>query len=249
MTLAGLLLAAALGLVGHGWWSGRSLAARIAAAVRGAAASRPRGALGWAAGIAVMYGLTSLGGLALLGRSPAVVAMPSEFAAAAAELGVAPLGPSAIRDILIAIGGGFALGAAAVALMAWCGWRVIGPRYRSPAIAATGGEAGAALLLAAAAGVGEELFFRLLVPLLTALTVGSGVAGCVLGWALFTLAHRYQGRGGMAAVALVGAVLGWLYLATGQLWLVILLHTLVDANALVLRPWLERRFSSSSPRT
>ena len=64
----------------------------------------------------------------------------------------------------------------------------------------------------------------------------------MIGWALFTLAHRYQGRGGMAAVALVGAVLAYLYLATGLLWLVALLHAVVDANSLVLRPWLERRF-------
>jgi membrane protease YdiL (CAAX protease family) len=47
----------------------------------------------------------------------------------------------------------------------------------------------------------------------------------------------------MAAVALVGAALAWIYLATGLLWLVIALHALVDANALVVRPWLERRCS------
>ena len=104
-----------------------------------------------------------------------------------------------------------------------------------------GDEVGAALALSAAAGIGEELFFRLTVPLLAASVFGSAVLGCALGWALFTLAHRYQGRGGMLAVSVVGAVLGWLYLATGQLWVVIVLHALVDANALVVRPWLERR--------
>jgi len=185
-----------------------------------------------------MYGATSLVALALLGRLEAVSVLPAELRG---TFGIAPLGGQAMCDAALAIGGGSVLGGAAVAIMARRGWRV-GPRYRSPAVAATPREAGASVMLAVAAGVGEELFFRLLVPLLGALVFGSGMLGCVLGWALFALAHRYQGRGGMAAVALVGAVLAWLYLATGMLWVVMALHALVDVNSLVVRPWVERRF-------
>jgi membrane protease YdiL (CAAX protease family) len=241
MMLAAALLLATVALIAHGWWRGRSLAAWVAIRVRGRSPSRPRATLGWAAGIVVMYGATSVVALAVVGRLDALIILPRELREAAGGLGIAPIALEALWEIGAAIGGGFVLGALVVVLAARRGWRMIGPSYRSPAMAASGREAGAALVLAAAAGIGEELFFRLVVPLLAAIVSDSGVAGCVLGWALFTLAHRYQGRGGMAAVALVGAVLGWLYLATGALWLVVLLHALVDANALVLRPWLERR--------
>ncbi|WP_066780820.1 CPBP family intramembrane glutamic endopeptidase [Sphingomonas sp. CCH5-D11] len=246
--LAAALLLAALGLLAHGWRTKRSLAARIAWAVRGDAASRPRATLGWALGIAIMYGATALVALALLGRLDALIMLPGEFRIAAMQLRVSPLGMAAVAEIAWSIAGGFVLGAIAVIVMARRGWLRLGWMYRSPAIAMNRREAGAALLLAAAAGVGEEMFFRLLIPLLAALVTGSGVAGCLTGWAAFTLAHRYQGALGMGAVALVGAVLVWLYLATGLLWLVALLHTLVDANALVLRPWLEK-MARSRPET
>lgn len=237
--LAAALLVAALGLLAHGWYTKRSFAARIAWAVRAGSMSRPRATLGWALAIAVTYGATALIGLALLGRLPALAVLPSELRAAASALGIAPIALEAIAEIAWPLAGGFLLGALAVIVMTRRGWRVV-RMYRSPSAAMNAAEAGAALVLSAAAGMGEELFFRLIIPLLGGIVFGSGVAGCVLGWAAFTLAHRYQGALGMAAVGLVGAVLAWLYLATGLLWLVMLLHTLVDASALVLRPWLER---------
>ncbi|OWK30586.1 CPBP family intramembrane glutamic endopeptidase [Sphingomonas mucosissima] len=238
--LAAALLFAALGLLAHGWWTKRSLAARIARAARGRSASRPRSTLGWALGIFVTYGATALVALALLGRPEALTDLPVELGEAARLVGIAPLPVDALVSVGWSLGAGFVLGALAVIVMARRGWLRFATMYRSPAVATTRAEAGPALLLAAAAGIGEELFFRLLIPLLTAMITGSGVAGCLLGWAAFTLAHRYQGALSMGAVAIVGAVLGWLYLATGLLWLAMLLHTVVDANALVLRPWLEK---------
>lgn len=241
------LLLGAIAMIAHGWWRGRSMAAWIAGAVRGQSASRPRSTLGWALGIGVMYGATAIIALALIGRLDTLFALPRELRAAATALSITPIGVDELRDMGVAIVAGFALGGLLVAVSARRGWRTFGPAYRSPAIARTRGETGAALILSAAAGIGEELFFRLLVPLLGALVFGNGIAGCVLGWALFTLAHRYQGRGGMAAVGLVGAVLGWLYLATGQLWLVMALHMIVDANSLIVRPWLERAIPRNRP--
>ena len=233
------LLIGAIALIAHALRSRRSIAARIADAVRGASSSRPRASLGWAAGIVGMYGATSLVALALIGRVEAVAVLPPELHGA---FGILPLDGVALRETALSIGGGFLLGAGLVAVSLWRRWRVIGPTYRSPAIARSRRETGAALLLAASAGVAEELFFRLTVPLLAAIVTGSAAIGCVLGWALFTLAHRYQGRGGMIAVSLVGAGLGWLYLSTGLLWAAMLLHAVVDVNALIVRPWLERRF-------
>ncbi len=239
--LPALLLALAIAMIVGGWWRRKSLASIIADRLRGPLPSRPRSSLAWSAGIIIMYGATSLVALSLLGRLDGLWVLPPELGAARAALGIAPIEMAELGRLAGAIGGGFVLGAAFVVLALKRGWRWLDPPYRSSAVAMRGDEVGAALALSAAAGIAEELFFRLTVPLLAAGVFGSGVAGCALGWALFTLAHRYQGRGGMIAVGVVGAVLGWLYLATGQLWLVIVLHTLVDANALVVRPWLERR--------
>lgn len=237
--IASLLLPLAIAAIALRW-HGRSLAALVADRLRRPGTSRPGATLAWAAGILVMYGATSLVALTLVGRFDAIVTLPAELRDAAAW--VPPIGADDLWLFAAAIGGGAIVGALLVALAAWRGWRSFGPAYRSPAMARGPGEIGAALALSAAAGIAEELFFRLMLPLLVAIVSGSGIAGCVVGWALFALAHRYQGRGGMAAVALVGAVLGWMYLATGMLWVVVLLHALVDANALVVRPWVERRF-------
>lgn len=237
-----ILLVIAVAIVLAGLRRGAGPTVWITQAVNGERPTRPHVAIGWAIGIAVAYGASTLIALALIGRIEALTVLPRELVPAALSLG---LTGAMTRDGLIetvaAIGGGMAIGALFVAVAARRGWRAIGPRYRSPAMVQRPEEIAAAMLLAAAAGIAEEAFYRLLVPLLGTLVFGSGTVGCVLGWALFTLAHRYQGRGGMIAVALVGAVLTWLYLATGQLWLVMAVHCLVDANALVLRPWLERR--------
>ena len=73
--------------------------------------------------------------------------------------------------------------------------------------------------------------------------------GMALATALFAYAHRYQGWAGMAASALVGVTVAILYLATGQLWFAMLVHTLLNLNALVLRPLLVPVSSSAASRT
>ena len=226
-------------------WRGRSLAALVAAWLRGPGASRSRGTAASAAAIIMIYGMTSLVALAAAGRLDAIVTFPAELHDATAW--VAPIGAGDLWVFAAGIGGGAVLGALLVALTAWRGWRQFGPAYRSPAIARGAHEIGAALVLSAAAGLAEELCFRLAIPLLVAIVSGSGVVGCGVGWALFALAHRYQGRGAMAAVALVGTALAWAYLATGLLLVVVVLHALVDVNALVVRPWMERRFALRVP--
>lgn len=50
---------------------------------------------------------------------------------------------------------------------------------------------------------------------------------------LFGLAHLYQGKWGVPTTALLGALLGWLYIETGSLLLPILLHIAVDVSAMV----------------
>nr|WP_246347068.1 CPBP family intramembrane glutamic endopeptidase [Sphingomonas jinjuensis] len=93
------------------------------------------------------------------------------------------------------------------------------------------------MLLAATAGVAEELFFRWLVPLLL-VRVGLDVAVAFAASALmFGWLHRYQGTAGVVATTLGGAMFGWLYLVSGSLPLAMLVHVLVDVSALVVRPW------------
>ncbi|MGN2247209.1 type II CAAX prenyl endopeptidase Rce1 family protein [Frateuria sp. GZRR35] len=55
------------------------------------------------------------------------------------------------------------------------------------------------------------------------------VLALAFGWA-----HFYQGLGGMLATALLGGLLGWLYLSSGSLLLPMLLHVLIDLRALLV---------------
>lgn len=232
-----LLLAAALLIVASGLTGGRSVAARIAAL--GTPTSRPRVILGWAAGTFVSYGATALLALGLLGRMGQVVRMPAELRVSARALGLPAEADGATLLWLVAtLLGGMALGL----LLLW--WRVrrgkppIGLPYRSPATAQVRGERLPAAVLAVSAGVGEELFFRLVLPLLVALVSGSALLGLTVSLVAFAALHRHQGVVGTVAVAFVGGWLTYLYLLTGALWVVMVLHTLIDLHALVLRPWI-----------
>lgn len=84
----------------------------------------------------------------------------------------------------------------------------------------------------------EELAFRLAIPLLVARLTGSALAGFALGTALFVALHRYQSWPGLIGVTITAAVFTVGYLATGALWLVMLVHAAIDVIALAVRPWL-----------
>lgn len=91
-------------------------------------------------------------------------------------------------------------------------------------------------LLALSAGVCEEIVYRgFLLAALVALFPGQGAWVYVLAIALvFGCGHLYQGAGGMLASGFIGAIFAALYLLTGSLWLVMLLHTLIDLHPLLL---------------
>ena len=67
-----------------------------------------------------------------------------------------------------------------------------------------------------------------------------------VGIVLFGAAHRYQGWTGIGASAAVGVLMTVVLLATGGLVAAMLLHALIDLNAVVLRPIVSGRFSSSA---
>nr|WP_302849127.1 CPBP family intramembrane glutamic endopeptidase [Sphingobium sp. AS12] len=102
------------------------------------------------------------------------------------------------------------------------------PRNRSEILSA--------IPMAISAGVVEELFFRLALPLLAAQVTGSALAGFAIACVAFALVHLYQGWKGMVFVFVAGVWFAWLYLGSGSLLKLILLHILIDLVALVVRP-------------
>jgi membrane protease YdiL (CAAX protease family) len=192
----------------------------------------------WIAKAVVLFAGPALLGLALLGRFDALAVLPPEFVALAETAGY-PLPPRLLAiEVVAGLIGGAVLGGG------WTLWR----KRRGKAPAMLGdfsrllprgqGEALYAAASALAAGVTEELYFRLLLPLAIALPTGSALFGFAAATLLFGLAHRYQRWIGVVTTSAVGAVLAFVYLASGALWLAMLVHVLIDVNGLLLRPWL-----------
>lgn len=86
--------------------------------------------------------------------------------------------------------------------------------------------------LSVAAGICEELLFRGLVPALVATLLHGPSPWLVilLAAVAFGLAHAYQGVTGVVVTAVLGAILGAVYLSSGSLFLVMVLHALIDAR-------------------
>jgi membrane protease YdiL (CAAX protease family) len=192
----------------------------------------------------LLFGAVSVAALALLGRLNALWRLPGEFAALARDArvamlgeGVSPSGPAMLAAGVVAgLGGGAVIG---LLISAW--------RRRRGKGELQIGQVGALLprnrrelcwgaALAVTAGVVEELFFRLALPLLIAVATGSALAGFAVATLLFGVAHGYQRFAGVVATTLVGGLFAALYLYSGALWLAMLAHALLNLNSLVLRP-------------
>ncbi|MBW4331225.1 CPBP family intramembrane metalloprotease [Stakelama sp. CBK3Z-3] len=195
----------------------------------------------WVVKSAVLFIAPALVILAILGRGEALFAMPDIFAVAAGTLGLVPGGLARDTAFLLTVAGGLFGGALLGALMAqWRRRRGRAPWMMGNLRAVLPGKRGdlpAAAAVALAAGVSEELFFRLLLPLLIALVSGSALLGFVLSALLFVLAHRYQGAIGMIGSTALALVFTGFYWMTGSLWMTMLLHAAVDLNGLVIRPF------------
>jgi len=105
-------------------------------------------------------------------------------------------------------------------------------------------------LLSVSAGICEEVVYRSFLinyffagPFHLALPLAFALSAV-----LFGIAHAYQGWGGIIQTAIYGAVVGLLFLATGSLLLVIVVHTFVDLQVVfMLRPGWESRLEPSIP--
>ena len=199
----------------------------------------------WVARAWTLFGAGSLTLLAAAGEVGAVAALPAPFATARADVVAlvgtidpwGAMGPAAL--------GGLGLGGLVAGLLERRGRRVgLGDVER--VMPRDPRELRWAAALAVTAGVTEELYFRVLVPLLIAAATGSAWLGFAVGIVLFGAAHRYQGWTGIAASAAVGVLMTVVLLATGSLVAAMLLHALIDLNAVVLRPIVSGRLSSSA---
>ncbi len=85
----------------------------------------------------------------------------------------------------------------------------------------------------------EEAIFRGFLMTEIARIVGTSpwasVLNVLLASTVFGLAHAYQGRSGMVSTAIVGAVLGWVFVASDfDLWLAIFTHGFIDTIGIAL---------------
>lgn len=190
---------------------------------------------------ALTYGGSALAGLAVVGRLDAVTALPPEFGAMRAWFGP---DPSLDIALIVAVTGALVSGVIGGVLRALRGQeaRWAGPHPDIEALLPRSARERVWMgLLSLNAGVSEELFFRLMLPLLLAIATGMPTLSLGLAVVVFGLAHVYQGWIGVIGTAAIGLVLTLIYLMTGALWLVMLAHVVLDLNSLVLRPWINER--------
>lgn len=182
-----------------------------------------------------LFGLPSFVSLLLIGRADALIVQPPEFTELR-SLATALVSPDPPLDWLIgAVLAGTLIGGLFAAWRERRGrkWTIgnveaVMPRTRL--------DLAWGLPLSVIAGVTEELYFRLALPLLIVLAGGSAALAFAVSTLLFGFAHRYQGWIGMVATALVGVLMAAIYLSTQSLAAVMIVHATIDVNALVLRP-------------
>jgi membrane protease YdiL (CAAX protease family) len=81
----------------------------------------------------------------------------------------------------------------------------------------------------------EELFFRSY--LITELETFGKKAAVAVGAGLFSLGHAYQGISAVAATAIIGIFLGWLFLKTRNIHVVSISHGLYNFVVLIASLW------------
>jgi membrane protease YdiL (CAAX protease family) len=184
--------------------------------------------------------LPAIAGLAILGRCDAVLAMPFELwpASSLVNYGTPAVAPD--RYFVWIFCGAMAVAVPLGAALTWRRTRkglgppksiahfaALLPRNRTEVVYGAG--------ISLAAGVGEELYFRLLLPVLLATFIG-GIVAMVVAILLFGLAHSYQGWKGVVTTSLVGTLLTLMYLMSGSLLVAMVFHVVIDAMTLVIRP-------------
>jgi len=239
---AALLLLVCLGLLAWSAWRGARRLARLGQ-ISVAVDRRRALLLRVLIPNVLVFFVGSIAGLAILGDLGCLFHPPRSFFGAMRQihalLRVGDIGPVLLGGLV-----GGACTAVVIVVLAAQRRRGQPPRAPrrgiAPLLPRDGAETALAALIATNAGVSEELFFRLLLPLLFTLTIGSAAIGFLASAAVFGLAHLYQGLVGIAATFVLGLIFTALYLVTGSLAAPIVLHLAIDLMALVVRPTLAR---------
>ncbi|MBS0481680.1 MAG: CPBP family intramembrane metalloprotease [Proteobacteria bacterium] len=192
-----------------------------------------------------------IGGVAVLlalGRLSNIFALPPEFSHLRTQLGIEPDDLASNPDRLA----GMLLGLTMAGVLVLLVWRYVFRKRSQPIIGdvtalmpRNRAEVWTMVPLALNAGIGEELFFRLALPLTATLATESAHFGTRFACVAFGLSHWYQGWKGVALTMLAALFFMRLYLATGSLLVPMMIHAAIDLLGLVVRPaislWLDRK--------
>jgi membrane protease YdiL (CAAX protease family) len=243
MLIPALLLVAVLALLG--WFVRNDRAEYEAFKKLMRTEDRQRAFRRWIVKSFLLFWGVALVVLVLIGRADSLLRLPPEFAPLLPHL-PAGFDAGAVPFVIGGVIGGGIIGGVAATLLSRR--RIVKPKMLGdiePLLPRNGDERRWTALLGVNAAVGEELFFRLMLPLLIALVTGSAIAAFLVAGLIFGLVHFYQGWVGILATALVGFFFAALYVASGMLWVAMLLHAIMNLNSLWLRPLLAERQSRS----
>lgn len=202
----------------------------------------------------IIYTLIPLVVLFVIGRLDAFSSLPPEFVPVRdwLNLGDAPAVDDGketsvpyVLGIVVGIGLAILLGLALRKIIAFSESRQnnIFPDIK-PLLPRNGRERFPVMVLALNASFGEELFFRVLLPLTLIMVGVPPVLALILAIIVFGLVHLYQGWMGVILTALVGVLLTYAYLRSGSIWVPVAAHLLININGLFIRPILSRLFSA-----
>jgi len=179
----------------------------------------------------LLCGVASLFGLLVVGRTEALWTMPPEF------VGVASSTSRYFEPTFFAVSITL-IGLALTGRPRGSGRRkVLYVGDIEPLLPRNNTERFWTVLLSLNAGLSEELFFRLLVPLLLVVITKQAGFALVMSCILFGLGHAYQGRAGVVGATAVGVLLTLVYLGSGSIWVAAGWHAAINLNA-QLRPLL-----------
>jgi len=232
-----LLLLVAMAALAWFTWRDRAEYARFKRLTE--TADRQRVYRAWLVTAFLLFLVGSMAVLAVLGRLAATLREPDAFLPLTTTLRRALPASLVSPELLGGLVSGMAIAVVAVTILSVRrGAKVQAVQLGdiSALMPRNGAETLWTMLLSINAGISEELFFRLLLPLLFGLAFGHVEVGFALAVVAFGLAHLYQGWIGVLATAFVGAVFTALYLWSGSLAVPVVLHVIIDLLGLVVRP-------------
>jgi membrane protease YdiL (CAAX protease family) len=194
------------------------------------------------------FGAGSVASLAWLGQLHALVQTPAAFAPITQRLQASAYVDAGVAGVVVGVLAAIALlqtflvrRARAAKPKATTEPKQIAGNGLQPLLPRNAAERWWAALLSLDAGLSEELFFRLVLPLVLVLVLGNVYLAFAIAIVTFGVMHFYQGWAGVVATSIVGIVMAMVYLASGNIWVAVIVHAAIDLNGMLLMPYLARR--------